>query len=391
MPSAGPAGGKGQGELRQPAAAQPPAAQPPAAQPPPAAAQPPTAPSRDASFFASLPTNELAPGELALRGALLGYIEEWPQLSAQFGKPPGAYPLLSDMSQDQQVQRARAAFLPPAVSLREWIDRRIGGEIELRKDSKGLLEAWLRGAAPPGGRRPVAGATAPGESRPAEIEDFFGRLPAEEHSDAEAQLRLAILDYMQVQGRDADVQMAEITKDRRVSQCRLALLPNEVQIRTWIDRRIGGEVETWKDEKGRVLLRMRPGGQVDGEPGPDKEVQKEQFFASLPQDGFTPDEERLREALLEFLGMWQGKEPPTLSQAGGEARIKKCRAKVLPKSVPVTLRDWIDRRIGGEVEMVEGPSGQWHFGLRGRLGLAWPGKRGQGVQGGEAPPRKRRP
>mmetsp|Transcript_50850 Transcript_50850/g.145311 ORF Transcript_50850/g.145311 Transcript_50850/m.145311 type:complete len:538 (-) Transcript_50850:93-1706(-) len=343
--------GKGQGEARQ---------QPTQ-----------NASSRDA-FFAGLPAGELTPGEVALRAALLNYIEDWPRLSTQLGKPPGACPLLSDLGQDPQVQRSRAAFLPQYVPLKEWIDRRIGGEIELRKDDKGQFELWIRGTAPAKSRR----APSPrgvkrereAERRPAPAEfaeEFFVKLPNDVHTDAEAELRQAILEHLE--GHEAPVQLSEACKDRKIAQCRSALLPPEVPLRLWIDRRVGGEVATSKDELGRYVLQIRGTGKAEGDPGPDREALKEQFFAELPPDGFTPDEEQLREALLEFLGLWKAKEPPTLSHAGGDAKVKKCRAKVLPKTTPVTLRDWIDKRIGGEIEMFEAPSGQLHFGKRGQL------------------------
>ena len=39
-----------------------------------------------------------------------------------------------------------AARYPPPIFLKDWIDRRIGGEIETRKGAKGQFEIWIRGA-----------------------------------------------------------------------------------------------------------------------------------------------------------------------------------------------------------------------------------------------------
>uniref|UniRef100_A0A7S0A327 Uncharacterized protein n=1 Tax=Pyrodinium bahamense TaxID=73915 RepID=A0A7S0A327_9DINO len=373
--------GKGHGGFRQQPGRQ---TMPPPAQ----TAQLPNAPSRDA-FFLGLPPSELTPGELALRSALLEYLDVWPRVCVQFGKPAGSCPLLSDLGQDPHVQRCRNNFLPPNIALKDWIDRRIGGEIELRKDDKGQFELWLRGAAPPKVKR------GPSRARGREdaerrvnsmesAEDFISKLPSDAHTDAEADLRQAILDYLE--DKVSPVQLSEACKDRRVSQCRSALLPPEVPLRIWIDRRIGGEVETMKDDLGRYVLQMRGGSKVEADVGPEKE----QFFANLPPDGFTPDEEQLREAILDLLNTWKAKEPPTLSHAGGDPRVKKFRVKVLPKGVPVTLRDWIDRRIGGEVEMFESPTGQLHFGLRGQVNQASQArKRGAGPGAdGQAPWKK---
>jgi len=130
----------------------------------------------------------------------------------------------------------------------------------------------------------------------------------------------------------------------------------------------GGKVETLKDALGRYVLQVRGRGKAEADSGSGREAPKEQFFSSLPMDGFTPDEEQLRGALLDVLNTWTAEEPPTLAHAGLAAGVRKFRVKVLPKGSPVTLRDWIDRRIGGEIEVFDGPSGQLHVGLRGHQG-----------------------
>merc|ERR1740138_1036345 len=100
---------------------------------------------------------------------------------------------------------------------------------------------------------------------------------------------------------------------------------------------------------------------------------REDFFDSLPTDSFTEDEEALRDALLTFLETWQEGEPPTLSNAGSDAAVRSNRVKVLPKGTPVSLKDWIDRRMGGEIEMQPDPGGQMRFGIRGELNMSGAG------------------
>merc|ERR1719357_2454038 len=109
-------------------------------------------------------------------------------------------------------------------------------------------------------------------------------------------------------------------------------------------------------------LKMRQGS-VDGASAdaPSRPEGREAFFAGLPKDDFTPDEERLREALLDFLYKWKergvGKgEPPSLSHAGGDADVRASRAAVLPPGTPVSLKDWIEHRMGGEIEMTRSES-----------------------------------
>jgi len=372
------------------------------------------------SFFNELPSSELLPEELALRHAVLKFIDDWPRIGASLGKPNGAVPVLSDLGQDQQVLSSKKFLTAAKANLKEWIDRRIGGEVETRKDEKGQFQIWIRGAAPPRVRQTSQkvkgsgsdeGASDKKPSKTASAADeWIANLPDDKHTDAEADLRQAILDYLQ--GKDKPIQLSEACKDRQITSCRSAFLPPEVGLRLWIDRRIGGEVETSKDEVGKYTLALRhqdgdleeepqdPPSQEDfpaepaddpeahddhifieqpaddggehsrGRPGEiDKEAQREQFFAELPDEGFTSDEEQLREALIDFLGDWKAREPPTLSHAGGDPRIKKCKQKVLPKGTPVAFSDWINRRIGGEIELAEAPTGcgQLHFGFRGKL------------------------
>merc|ERR1711956_67607 len=108
-------------------------------------------------------------------------------------------------------------------------------------------------------------------------------------------------------------------------------------------------------------------------------TRRSSFFEALPVDSFTPEEETLREALLDYIHKWSGKVPPLLSHAGSDSRIKVLKDRVLPKGTPVNFKEWIDRRIGGEIEFVEAPSGLVHFGLQGQLDhSAIRGKRAEG-------------
>ena len=52
------------------------------------------------------------------------------------------------------------------------------------------------------------------------------------------------------------------------------------------------------------MLKIRSANSDDsqrGEEQQDPEALKEQFFDALPGDGFTPDEESLREAILNYI------------------------------------------------------------------------------------------
>lgn len=97
-----------------------------------------------------------------------------------------------------------------------------------------------------------------------------------------------------------------------------------------------------------------------------REQQTEDFFASLPDDDFTQQEEDMRSVLLDFLSAWKEREPPSLSTAGSDDRVRIARAALLPRCSSLT--QWIRRRVGGEIETVQGEGAikETFFGLRGK-------------------------
>ena len=57
----------------------------------------------------------------------------------------------------------------------------------------------------------------------------------------------------------------------------------------------------------------------------------------------------MREAIFDFLAAWTSQELATLSDLCSDANVGARRKAFLP--VGVTLSDWIERRIGGEIEL----------------------------------------
>ncbi|CAK0879947.1 unnamed protein product, partial [Prorocentrum cordatum] len=318
-------------------------------------------------WLAALPKDQLTSEEAALREAILNWLGDWPKRRGNAGKTMK----LSDCGQDPEVQRKRQALLPTTVQMREWIDHRVGGEVELRKDDQGWYEIALRGHMPPAQKQTARKDT----GKVAEV--FFATLPADELTEQELNLRMAVIDYLELHSSGSTPPlMSDLSKDRAVTEARGQLLPPEVTLRMWMDRRIGGEVEVNKDAKsGAWQVRKRDSGAADAGRPKDTPMTRDEFFGSLPSDSFTEDEEALRDALLTFLEGWQESEPPTLSNAGSDAAVRSSRVKVLPKGTPVSLKDWIDRRMGGEIEMQTDPGGQMRFGLRGELNMSGAGKR----------------
>lgn len=237
----------------------------------------------------------------------------------------------------------------------------------------------MRGASAPRGRATAAfppGPDAAGGATPADA--FFERLPMDELSSDELELRQALLGRLEREPEST--LLADISKDPGVSTARATLLPAEVPLRIWIDRRVGGEIEVNRDDKSRFVLKLRgkpspeddQGGEAEREPAEDGlglVEQKEAWFDSLPPDGFTPGEEQLREAVISFLGKWRDRDPPSLSDLGGSEGVKRARAAAF-KNVNVKIKEWIERRIAGEVEIIKDATDQWRVGFVGRMNHA---------------------
>eukprot|EP00746_Dinoflagellata_sp_MGD_P035152 gnl/MRDRNA2_/MRDRNA2_18401_c0_seq1.p1 gnl/MRDRNA2_/MRDRNA2_18401_c0~~gnl/MRDRNA2_/MRDRNA2_18401_c0_seq1.p1 ORF type:complete len:678 (+),score=141.41 gnl/MRDRNA2_/MRDRNA2_18401_c0_seq1:103-2136(+) len=72
------------------------------------------------SFFGTLPEDDFTDEELSLRQAVLDVLHKI-----------GPAVLITQVSQDPAVKRAKESFLRNGVPLSQWVDRRIGGEVEL--------------------------------------------------------------------------------------------------------------------------------------------------------------------------------------------------------------------------------------------------------------------
>ena len=86
------------------------------------------------------------------------------------------------------------------------------------------------------------------------------------------------------------------------------------------------------------------------------EDHREAFFARLPADGFSAPEWALREGIFTFLARWQSMEFATVSNLTGSPDVQKARAAFWPKKV--SLREWIERRMGSEVLVQSDGHGQ---------------------------------
>lgn len=325
------------------------------------------------AFFASLPADELLPGEADLRQAVLSFISGWRK---------GGSPTISDLAADAPTVQARTALMPSGVRLRTWIERRIGGEVELVKSPTGGDPlVVLRGAAPPVNEAPAAAkrtkhAAMEAKSGGGAAEAFFETLPEGEFTREEDDLRVALIDYLENAESPllSDVSRA-FMREPGLADFRSALLPQDVPFQMWLNRRLWNTVQIYKDPEGNLSLRLVGGDEPRvglaapdrpaSRPGWKRGLEMEGFFDSLPTDSFTAGEEALRDAIIAFLGRQRGPKLPTLLAVYADPGVAKARKAALPKGADdVSMGAWIERRIGGEVDVQPGSDGHQAVQLR---------------------------
>eukprot|EP00930_Biecheleria_cincta_P097612 TRINITY_DN89316_c0_g1_i1.p1 TRINITY_DN89316_c0_g1~~TRINITY_DN89316_c0_g1_i1.p1 ORF type:complete len:385 (-),score=65.69 TRINITY_DN89316_c0_g1_i1:346-1500(-) len=194
---------------------------------------------------------------------------------------------------------------------------------------------------------------------------FFRALPEEEFLPEEESLRNAIRAVLRracrAKRQGGSHYMSNIESLPNVANLVEQILPNRVKLLEWVERRMGAEIEVFKDTSnhGAIVLKTARKSQEQK----DKEFSN--FFSSLPQERYTDDELILRDCLLGFLKRWTDYRSPKLTEAGLDADVADAKKALLPEFVG--LAAWIDARMGDEIELMQLESGQFIFGLPGSL------------------------
>jgi len=192
---------------------------------------------------------------------------------------------------------------------------------------------------------------------------FFKQLPQDDFLDKEVEMREFLLDCLDRHCAEnpssEGPSLSELGSNKECRRLKNELLKGQASLREWIDRRIGGEIATKLAKNGQVMIFYRDGRHADrAQEAPAEELPEasagssakaEAFFQGLPPDGFLPEEEQLREVLLNFIESWTGADPPTLSDITQDAEVRDAKGKCIPKSSGASFKQWIDRRIGGEI------------------------------------------
>lgn len=317
-----------------------------------------------AEFFAKLPVDSYTEAEEELRDSIFDFLVSWQSQDLAS---------LTQLGADKAFKQAKSAALPGGIPIREWIERRMGAELELRKDAKGQFVVHLTPEAQPRVRDRFEAKKleekAAAEGPPSEEvrQRFFQSLPSTELTARELTLRDRLLDFCTSwessrPGGSLPL-LSDACSDPAVRAAKAGLLPKGLPFKEWIDHRIGMEIETREQPNGHCAIFFRGSApertSSSSRPSTDdieefkrvQEEKREAFFATLPVNDFSEEELELRQALLTFIAQWPAKQgSPDLGKAGQDSIVQTCRAALLPKGCGCSLQHWIDRRIGGEIE-----------------------------------------
>lgn len=230
-----------------------------------------------------------------------------------------------------------AQLLPPGnvVSLQEWVECRMPGEVELGTDDAGLVVL-----------RP--GRNSKDKDPDPVLKSFLNRLPTETFLQEEEDLREAIVAVIE----KAPETLAQVKRTPNVMKVTKVLLPVAIQLEDWIEHRIGAEVAVESDSSGQRVCRLMGSEPLShGGRQETRNIQKDktqEFIQMLPKDSFLPEEEKLRIAIFDFLASWSAQELATLQHCSQHPVVADAK-RALFKSEAVNFKDWIEKRIGGEL------------------------------------------
>jgi len=222
--------------------------------------------------------------------------------------------------------------------------------------------------------------------------DFFKGLPSIAFTAQEQALRQELIEYLKGYSQakpGSGPDFNELAQHTQIQELRKDFLPSAIPMRLWIETRLKSQVVTrWKADRSGYEVVLKDGAAM-ADPAAKKtlispnlkglqqqkqqmasapvtaaaasvEEAKKNFFASLPDDGFTDKEADLREALLTEMTRCYRKGQQDfvpLAQVCLVAAVQKSRAELF-RGHAVNLLDWVDARIGGEVASCRGPGGE---------------------------------
>jgi hypothetical protein len=177
---------------------------------------------------------------------------------------------LHDWEHDMRQQLLDILDYVGPLPLIEWIDNRIGGEIESYVDETGgqfIRRRRLNQAnsAPPGKGKGKDRAVTKAMKKDAKGGErriaFFESLPNDSFSPPEIKLRTAVFEFLARWQLKKKATLADLCNDRAVQTFCGHFIPKVVPLKEWIERRMGAEILFHSDQRGIDIVEVSPEGQ----------------------------------------------------------------------------------------------------------------------------------
>mmetsp|Transcript_47856 Transcript_47856/g.113715 ORF Transcript_47856/g.113715 Transcript_47856/m.113715 type:complete len:485 (-) Transcript_47856:59-1513(-) len=314
------------------------------------------------AFFARLPAEAYNPEEELLRTHIGHFLASWRDTST-------LQPTLQDMEASPEVH-THQQWLPRYVSLRQWVEQRMGQDLALEHDAETQQDFVTVQSET--FRQAVNNIYHENQRQKATPEDFFESLSRDSLSELELQLRKLLLDCIRATG-GRGVTIKDAVAHAEVRRLKRELLPEKVNLRDWIDRRVGRDISCTRMDgapfHGQIVLSeaqtQQDGGDDLVSAALNVRLSEDEFFMSLPEERFLPAEQALRDALIGLLH--RHGQAITIATATQDAQVDGAIRGLLGNAA-TTLEAWMARRIGGEVSMLQDPySGEPFFGLHSQI------------------------
>lgn len=184
------------------------------------------------NFLASLPSDSLTQEEDDLRFHILRKLEN------------RINPLLiEDAASDPQISKIVQSFLPSCLPLESWVKHRIGAEVhQIVKNNRHCFK--IAGLSP--------------EEKEAVLQEYFSSLPSDMLTLDEQKLRDAFYDFLATS--QGSWFLSAAGGSASIKQCR-RFLPRDVQLKAWIENRIGGEITLEPDPSKQFKMVLTEDGQ----------------------------------------------------------------------------------------------------------------------------------
>ena len=197
-----------------------------------------------AHFLSSLPNDELAPEEVALREELIVHLER-KRVKAVRRRTNTAV-RLSDVQRFEGMNVPLATLQLPMEYLLDWISARIGSDIEISYDDQ--ESALLK----------VTKETRDffAQENQTFAEQYLSSLPREEFTPEELTLRDTLFAYLETWHKSSTVPptLAIMCQDPVVWRAKHDAMPSRLALRLWIEARLGQELELAEAPTGQIAV-----------------------------------------------------------------------------------------------------------------------------------------